>query len=153
MRHLRALAVARDYDELLAAIRARRDALKVPHLVIDDVAGLQTGYASKLLADPPIRNLGAVTLGPLLGTLGLAIALVHDGAALAKVEDRLTPRRHAPKRADRSHTWFTAQTGREMALKRAAKMTPRERSLSASKAARARWRKPRLVEVTGGKAT
>jgi hypothetical protein len=101
MRHLRALAVARDYDELLAAIRARRDALKVPHLVIDDVAGLQTGYASKLLADPPIRNLGAVTLGPLLGTLGLAIALVHDGAALVKVEDRLTPRRHAPKRADR----------------------------------------------------
>jgi hypothetical protein len=147
MRPLRAFAVVRDYDGLLAAIRARRDELKVAHLVIDDVAGLQTGYTSKLLSDPPIRNLGAMSLGPLLGTLGLALAIVHDGEALRRVQGRLTPRRHAHKRADRSHTWFTSKNAREMALKRAAKMSEKQRSASASRAAKARWRKPRLVEI------
>jgi hypothetical protein len=149
MRPLRALAVVRDYDGLVAAIRARRDELKTTHLVIDDVAGLQTGYTSKLLSDPPIRNLGVMSLGPLLGTLGLALAIVHDGEALRRVQDRLTPRRHAPKRANRTHSWFTAETGREMALRRAAKMTAKARSRSASRAAKARWRRPKFVEVTG----
>jgi hypothetical protein len=81
----------------------------------------------------------------LLGALGLALAIVDDNEALRKVQDRLIPRRAALKRADRSRSWFTSENAREMAKKRAAKMTPEERNKSASRAARARWRRPKLV--------
>ena len=141
------LAVARDYDELVAAFRARRDELKVPHLAIDDVAGLQTGYTGKLLADPPIRAFGRVSLGPMLGTLGLAVIVVADNAALRRVQHRLVTRKNRPMRADRHASWFSSETGREMARRRAEKMSAKARSMSASKAARARWHKPRLVAV------
>jgi len=46
------LAIVHDYDDLVAAIRARRDELQVTHMTIDDVSGIQPGYASKLLAHP-----------------------------------------------------------------------------------------------------
>jgi hypothetical protein len=147
----RVIAVARDYDQLITAIRARRDELQVTHITIDEVAGLQGGYAGKLLCDPPIKLLGKVSFGCVLGALGLAVVLVQDNDALKKVQDRLVTRKHRKMRPDRSHTWFTAENAREMAKRRAAKMSAKERSASASKAARARWRKPRLIEITPAK--
>lgn len=141
------LAIARDYDQLIAAFRARRDELKVTHLTLDDIAGLQGGYTGKLLSDPPIRAFGRVSLGPILGALGLAVVLVQDNAALRRVQDRLVTRKHRKMHADRSQSWFTSKNAREMARRRAMKMSEKERSASASKAAKARWRKPRLTEI------
>jgi hypothetical protein len=37
--------------------------LGISHEVMDSVTGLPVGYSSKILADPPIRKLGAVSLG------------------------------------------------------------------------------------------
>jgi hypothetical protein len=97
----RQLAVIHDYDELLAAIRARRDELQITHETIDDVSGLQPGYTSKLFAPRPIRHLHSVSLGLVLGALGLAIVLVEDQIALARVSGRLV-KRERPARKPRA---------------------------------------------------
>jgi hypothetical protein len=86
------LATVRDYDELIAAIRTRRDELQVTHETI----GIPSGYASKLLTDPPIKRMGMISLGPMLGALGLMLVVVEDPAALSRVRGRLVNRRYPP---------------------------------------------------------
>ena len=72
------LATVRNYDDLVAAIRARRDELEVTHETIDTVSGVASGYASKLLADPPIKRRGMISLSAVLGALGLMLVVVED---------------------------------------------------------------------------
>jgi len=59
---------------------------------------LQTGYASTLLAPRPRKRIGPMSLGALLGALGLALVVVEDAAALARVRSRLVPRRAGRRR-------------------------------------------------------
>jgi hypothetical protein len=84
------LAIVADYDGLLAALRQRAIELNAPLESIDHVAGLPTRYTTKLLGG--MRGLGRVSLGPILGALGLKLAVLSDDEALAKVIDRLPPR-------------------------------------------------------------
>jgi hypothetical protein len=53
---------------------------------------LPDGYASKLLSPIPYRTVGLLSLGPLLGALGLKLAVLPDAEALAKVRHRLPQR-------------------------------------------------------------
>jgi hypothetical protein len=90
----------RSIDDLVAAIRARRDELNVSHELIDDLAGLQSGYTSKLLAPEPMKGLGPMSLPALLGALGAALVLVEDSAQAERVRDRWTPRKRPPRAPD-----------------------------------------------------
>jgi hypothetical protein len=90
----RALAVVHDYSELVAALRARAEALNVSNLVLDEVSGLQSGYSGKLLSLHPKRTLGRLSLGLLLATLGVQLVMVEDREALKRVKGRLEPRKH-----------------------------------------------------------
>src|SRR3954453_22826872 len=88
-----------DYAGLIQAFRDRRDELDVGHEVLCEIGGLQSGYVSKLLAPQPMKNLGPVSFGALLGGLGLAVIVVEDPAAVARVRGRWVKRkRHAPVR-------------------------------------------------------
>jgi hypothetical protein len=90
----------RSIDDLVAAIRARRDELNVSHELLDDLAGLQSGYTSKLLAPEPMKGLGPMSLPALLGALGAALVLVEDSAQAERVRDRWTPRKRPPRTSD-----------------------------------------------------
>jgi hypothetical protein len=87
----------RSQSELLDAIRARRDELNISHETIDNIAGFQAGYTSKLLCTPPMKNPGPMSLGALLGALGMALMPVVDHEMLAKVEGRWQPRKRPQK--------------------------------------------------------
>jgi hypothetical protein len=87
----------RSQAELLDAIRARRDELNISHETIDNIAGFQAGYTSKLLCTPPMKNPGPMSLGALLGALGMALMPVPDPEMIAKVEDRWEPRKRPQK--------------------------------------------------------
>lgn len=162
---MRQLAVVRDYAELMDAIRARRDELDVTHRTIDDVAGLQDGYTSKLLAVPPIRRLGLQGMGTLLGALGLALVVVEDSEALRRVAGRLLKRRMTARYAQLARVEMlsaesrigrglilTGEKARKMLQMRNKKLSPFRRKIIARNAARAKhkklWSKPRVVEVT-----
>jgi hypothetical protein len=94
------VAICHDFNQLLEAIRARRDALLITHHTIDALSGLPDGYTSKLLCDPPMKHLGSISLGLVLGVLGLRLVVEIDDEALAKIESRLTRRKRPirPKR-------------------------------------------------------
>jgi hypothetical protein len=67
----RIVATVSHYYELLQTIRDRVSELGITHETLDAVAGLQSGYASKLLANPPIKRMGAFTQFIVLQALGM----------------------------------------------------------------------------------
>lgn len=153
---MKPLATARTYDELILGLRKRADDLKISRETIDAIGGLQSGYAGKLLAPVPIRTLSRVSLGAMLGSLGLKIVLVEDVETLQKIEKRLTKRRRrvdtghnipATKRRKR-HTFPKGEEhARLMRMRQIASQTPEERSRSARRAVNARWRKHRKTRT------
>jgi hypothetical protein len=157
----RILAVVYEYADLLNALRNRRDELQVSHTTIDDVSGLSSGYSSKVLCDPPIKGLGPVSLGPMLGVLGIKILLVEDYEMLLRVQKQFTKRivtgaavtMMARMRANGTQNVVTANFLRRIAGRggdmRAYKLSRRKQSAIARKAARARWHKPRVVAIAG----
>jgi len=91
---MRRLAVVSDYAGLVAVLRARADALNVSNLTLDDVTGLPSGYCGKVLGLKRNRTLGRLSLGLVLQSLGLRLAVLEDPEALARVKPRLEPRKH-----------------------------------------------------------
>jgi acyl-CoA reductase-like NAD-dependent aldehyde dehydrogenase len=146
------LATVRDrdgYRAFLAVIRARQDALNISGETLDDMAGLPLRYSQKILSGhkPFTEN----SLGPIMGALGIALAVVEDLDALERVAARLkrAPRNksqvrvRAAARINRRIKLITQRNARQMAALRTAKTSPRKRSASARKAANARWRRVR----------
>lgn len=143
------LATIRTYDELNAALRKRADELNVSRETIDAVSGLQNGYAAKLLAPVPIRTLSRVSLGAMLGALGLKLLVVEDLETVRRLENRLVKRKrrhHAngkmptaksPKRREEcaSTDWGRLMRARGLMIQSSA----RRREI-AKIAAQARWR-------------
>jgi hypothetical protein len=92
------IAEVRSWNDLHAAFRARAESLNVSRLVLDELSGLQSGYASKLLAPVPIRHFGRVSLGAMSGALGLKLVVQEDKEALARVAGRLVRRERNVRR-------------------------------------------------------
>ncbi|WP_143035619.1 hypothetical protein [Bradyrhizobium sp. Rc2d] len=81
-------------------VRDRRDELDISHETLDGISGLQGGYVSKLLADPPMRGFGEMSLQAVLDALALRIAvcvIVEDEELAKRVRGRWKPRLRAPK--------------------------------------------------------
>src|SRR5262249_38293253 len=75
-------------DDLGAAQRALRERAELMDLsreAIDELAGLPKGYTAKVLCEPPVRTLGPVSMFPLAGALGYAIAFVEDEQRKARI--------------------------------------------------------------------
>jgi hypothetical protein len=81
-----------DYAGLLEVIRRRMRELNITFETLDVVSGVQLGYSSKILGPTPSKCFGPVSLGCVLGALGMKLVAVEDPEQLAKVRDRLTPR-------------------------------------------------------------
>jgi hypothetical protein len=151
------LAEVSDYDGLIAALRARADELKITRLGLDAVSGLESGYSAKLLSSVPVRQLGRVSLGPILGAMGLALVVVEDLTALRKIErqleKRLRPLRNAGsevlaqvRKKQRAFSLFreSKEAARLVRAKQIATQSPLKRSRIARKAARVRWRRQKV---------
>jgi hypothetical protein len=82
----RVLASFSDYDGMIDALRARvqerRIAITSPHVA--EVSGMPSYYLCKLLSVHPTRRIGAYSLGPLLGVLGVKLVMIEDADAMAK---------------------------------------------------------------------
>lgn len=141
----RIIATARTYDELLAALRLRIAELNVSTETIDSVAGLPERYTVKLFAPVPVKGLGRVSMGLLLGALGLKLDVVVDDAAYARVRDRLVQRSchnggmRAVGRPQNKHFVGNSEWGRVMAARRTLLLTPAKRRQIAKIASKTRW--------------
>jgi transcriptional regulator with XRE-family HTH domain len=70
---MRVAVRVRDYDQLRAALASRRRALGLRQLDLDELAGTQTGYVSKIEAG--IRHLGPLSLPMILAGLDCDLLL------------------------------------------------------------------------------
>jgi hypothetical protein len=148
----RALATVTDYDGMITAIRARMRELGVTNETIDSITGLQSGYVGKLLAPSRIKNLGPMSFGVMLQSLGLKLIVVEDAKTSAKMRPQWAQRKKAaplvamartPPRA----TWlFTPRSGRKAAEARAKKLSPTERRAIGLNAIQVRWQREREKE-------
>lgn len=148
------LAEARNYTEFMGALRARADQLQVARTGIDDLMKtLPDGYASKLLSAVPVKNLGPISMGPLLGALGLKVLVVEDVEAMAQITRKMVKRNASqvrdasdgmlpPKKRRRKAFWKN-NTGwaHVMNSRRALILSESKRSEIARTAARFRWKR------------
>lgn len=100
--------------ELVQALRDRRDALNISHETLDLISGLQSGYTGKLLAPKPIKNLGSMSFGALLGAMGLAVIVIEDPQAVARVRHLWQPRKR-PQRLEKPGALIFEQSGLKLA--------------------------------------
>lgn len=153
---MRQLAEATDYDGLIAAIRNRAAELQVAGETLDEIVGLPNRYCAKLIGPKPIRRLGAISLGPILGALALKLIVVEDSEALRRVAGRLRKRDSRRVRNSVVHVTRTKREFQKMGriggpLSRTY-MSKERASEIGRKAAQARWSKPRVAQVKGSAA-
>lgn len=67
---LSAPRIVRHSDELLQVIRARIAELGTTHNSIEETRGLQLGYLTKVISDPPPKRVGLFVAFLILQTLG-----------------------------------------------------------------------------------
>jgi hypothetical protein len=134
----RQLGVVEDVAGLHVIARDRAAALRISRAVLDEVAGLPTGYSGKLLAEQPMRHFGAVSLGPVFEALGMKIVVVEDAESLRRLAPRLGI--DWPSEND-LHRKRMIEIGRQGGKALQASRSPEERSARARTAAKARWRR------------
>jgi hypothetical protein len=84
------LAEVRDYQQFVAVLRRRIIDLEVAIGSVEKLAGLAPAHLAHLLRGS--RAFGPVSLGAVLGALGLKIAILHDAEQFDRIRHRL-PRR------------------------------------------------------------
>jgi hypothetical protein len=145
-------------DDLRRFLRARVEQLDCSRECLDRISGLTPGHSSKLLSPIPLKGIGSTTLPLLLGGTGVMLVPVEDPEAMRRISRMLEKRevkvsgRSVPWGRKGTHTVvskrFVKRIAREGGHARAEALTPAQRRASARKAAKARWRKPRVVEIT-----
>ncbi len=149
----RILSVFVDYPGMLAALRARTEELRLSREAIDQVAGLPSGYSGKILGIGQVRRLNLISLGPVLGALGIKLVMVEDAAALRDFGGRLDKRKENMVRGSVTHMFKNRAEYREMGRKgrksQLDKMTPKQKTALGRRLAKARWSKPRVLQVNG----
>jgi hypothetical protein len=141
-------ALIRDYDALVEALRSRINQLNVSLETVDAIGGLPARYTGKLLMARPIKHLGRISLGCILGALGAALVLVEDPEQLDRVRGRLVPRKYSAPKRDAKGMAVLQKLASDGGRKRFAAMSPDELSAHQSHAAKARWRAWRKARAT-----
>jgi hypothetical protein len=139
----------RSYNDLLVALRVRAEAIDAPREEYDRVIGWADGLGSKLLSLPPIKHLGAKTLGPLLLVMGCRLQLVLDPSAVERYTSRLVRRQSAGnempaiKKRRKSRQYASRANsawGRRLRALQLLQQPPKERTRIARLAAVSRWK-------------
>jgi len=65
-------------DEILEALRTRKETLGLSDAIVDELAGLTGGHWNKVAGPSRIKTPSLYTLMSVIGALGLAVQLVED---------------------------------------------------------------------------
>jgi hypothetical protein len=79
---------ATDYESLVAALYARKQALGVSDQVLDAISGLSPGHVSKLIGPGRVRGMSPISLTALLGSLALKLIVTENEPQAAIMRPR-----------------------------------------------------------------
>jgi hypothetical protein len=151
------LASIVDYPSMLFAMRARaaERQIAISSDEAHNVAGLSDRRITQMLSLRTLRNIqsvrrvGIISLGPLLGVLGVKFLMVEDQAAVERFGKRLKVRNnnlcHGGVVHHAQSIKFLKTIGKKGGRARMHTMDAKRRSASARNAALARWRKPKIA--------
>jgi hypothetical protein len=143
------LAMCRDYDSIVSALRARQDQLGLSNHLLDELSGFADGHTDKLLGPSRIKSLGAFTLRTLMDTLAVSFVMIEDMDKVRRMESRWEKRqecyvvklsnrrRVSQKLAEELRPAVAKEMGRIGGQKRAAVLSPKLRQDIARKAGKA----------------
>jgi len=146
-------------DQALRILRNRIEQIGITHEGLDTISGLTSGYSSKLLSIPPVKNLSLDSLVLLAAASGYALAFVENPRMLNRVKQEAKNRKLI---REKSTHWrnkkayalliersieFGKTGGQKSAAARMIKLTPAKRRRIARRAAKGRWHRPKLVEL------
>lgn len=153
------LAEFNDYTGFLHAMRARaaERQIAISSENTHDVAGLSDRRMTQLLSlrtlhnIQSVRRVGILSLGPLLGVLGVKLVMVEDEDALKRFGTRISKRNdnlvHGGGITISFSRKFMQKIGKKGAKAKMTKWNAQRRSASARNAALKRWRKPKITEI------
>jgi hypothetical protein len=131
----------------------RIEDLNIPFSTVDENGGFTPGNTQKLLSkcrERWAKTFGLVSLGKMLKGTGIALVAVVDDERFAAIKADMRTRKRRPNRevipAGSMRLLkgkITKKTSQKMQELRSQKLTPRERSVIARRAARIRWRRER----------
>jgi hypothetical protein len=140
------IAEVRDYREFSAALRAWIAKLETTYECVNEIAGLQPNYLSKMIGSTPVRSFSRMSLGATLGALCLKLLVVVDtdklDAMLPRYEVRKNQGAHADDGVPRKKSHYLRGNSAYMSTlrHRGVLMIPRDkRRALARHAARVRW--------------
>lgn len=133
------IGVATEYKHLRKLVAARRRELGLSQLDVDDMAGLQSGYTGKL--ECGTRCFGDLSMGAIFGALGLSLEVIRAAGTYDRKGEELSET--AAARLKEKRKSLASKGGRA----RSYGMTAKQRSDSASKAVRKRWRDWRAARL------
>jgi hypothetical protein len=156
-RELAVIDFENGYSGLVEAMRARANALRIATTGASaaQVSGLAQHYLAKILSPSPkpARRFGAISLGPILGTLQLKLVVTEDENAARRFGSQLEKRNEACVHSGTMEIRFSHKKFRQIQAKgrrsRWDNMTAKQRSAWARKLNRARWAKARGGEAKG----
>lgn len=150
---------------LIEGFRLALDDLKITYEVASELGCLPDRYVEKLLSPNPTKSFGPMSFGALMWVSGIKILIVPDDQVreILVRNPKFSERKAGPNRHNASHRMramkrrrkrphLTSEFGKIGRAHQLLTTTPAQRKSAARKAAKARWRKPRLVEVKGEKA-
>jgi hypothetical protein len=148
-RTLGEVTAAGGYNALIAIFRARFDEIGITGETSDYIGGLAAGHTTKLLTANHLKKFGPVTLGPILGVLGMKLIAVVDEEVLAQIRNRHTPakfrRWHTTsgmlprKRAKKTYNFSDRDFALAASRRATVVMTATQRRRRAKHAAAVRW--------------
>lgn len=80
------------YNDLVAALRIRKEQLGLSDAMLDEVAGLASGHTGKILGPSRDRGIGSATLETLMMALAFDFIMVNSPTKLAEMRRHYQPR-------------------------------------------------------------
>jgi hypothetical protein len=140
----------RDYDGLIAVLRARADEIGLAYNLIDDLTGLPNGYTGKLFGPSRVKMIGMESLWPIAEVLAVELMLAPSLELAQKMAPRWERRDEIRRRpgvirrriSPEIIAKVAAETGRQGGLKRKTfRISMARRSKINSRNAKRGWRK------------
>ena len=130
----------KNYNDLVAAFRARKEQLGLSDSNLDDAAGLTPGHTNKVLGPSRERGIGSVVLEAYLMALAIDLVMVASAEKLAVMQPHYDQRKETRVRTNHAiGDRVLSRAMSKLAKQLAAKMTAEQRSDRARKAAFMRW--------------
>lgn len=147
-------SIIRTYDDLLLALRKRREDLGMSTFDLEQESGLQSGYVTKIEnaftnnKSKSARFMGALSFELMLKGLGIGIAVIDNACVpkSARKHSSHSQRIRAKRRWENVDSARTSNLATKAAKIRSKILSPERRSEIAKKASVTRWAAKRAAE-------